>query len=565
MKYIIQGRCQDEYGQELSGVNVNISYWFSYMGTDNTQKYVLANSTQLPKAVTDSKGKFKLTVDTYKTANNPNYSIVYDNPEKPFQFTFSKNGYQLGIIKNPIFSTKKYADEIILTTNPEFKSYIDPVKGGTLSITDQYESGKWKISSISEDKRRVIDEELSQLYTFVSNNPRNSRIYINSSESRPTNSDNEENSPTYKQKLPAKDLAKKRATNLKEYVIQKLQEFSIANPNPNFILPEIVINDPIIGTEPWPDTNKNKELLELENKINQQRGEPLITNPAQLSRYKKEQWVELNAELIIKRTGCVKNGYIVFDVSYVSNNHGCDSAVYEVYANGKLLKRDDGKPFASLNNLYELYFSTQATIQNDFISKFKIDNNIPLNDQANFNSFITAMKQYDNVASGYHKPSSTSISIKPGRFKERETGEPFPTPTTPFPPDQIPETTKDSGKRYNRFILTPDLIKQITESTGSEEIKFSIKCQGMYKGNQQIVTSKYGRNCHAGVGDFNLYKLTPDSTGNLKVEYTSYPLSGKSPEIKDEFLYLFTFDPCDNRIIDKNTKVFDISYVQSLD
>ena len=59
------------------------------------------------------------------------------------------------------------------------------------------------------------------------------------------------------------------------------------------------------------------------------------------------------------------------------------------------------------------------------------------------------------------------------------------------------------------------------------------------------------------LGDFNLYKLTPDSNGQLIVTYTTGVLRGTTPTTRGVDLYLFKFDPCTDRIVERNDTVFN--------
>jgi len=529
-KFNFSGTCRDSLGNALPGVKVEVA--IGGIGGSDTSKVDGFFNVQI-----NTKSVIPRTLDS---ASNGSLSYNYDQYIKSGQlqlasqslvFTFSRPGKETRRIVNPKLG--KGADNTSFTLNPEFKTYIDPKYGGVLNLKGLYKSGKWKISSIAQgDKQTIIDENIKNVYEFIKNNPRNTRLTIKSSESRVPNNDNEEGSKRDFSKVGSLALA--RAENLKEYIIKYLQELS--QNDPNFEMPNIIIDNPIQGQVPWPDTDKNKKIIGEQKPVDDE-GNP-ITNPANLQRYTEDQWVKLYAELIITKTGCLGTGFIIFDVFV--KGHGCNGAVYEVRANGVLLNRDDGQPFASLNN---------------FPSEFRTTDN-PNPASASLAPFV---QKYDNIKTGYHREiSKNSTTKEEGRFKILKLNSVFPTPVNPIPITQIPVVDNAQGPRYNRFIITPDVFKKIKEQSGEEIIKFDIRCSGMVgPNNKPIPVAGYGLNCHGDLGDFNLYKLTPDSNGKLIVTYTTGVLRGTTPTTRGVDLYLFKFDPCTDRIVERNDTVFN--------
>jgi hypothetical protein len=489
------GRCRGSNGEILSGVTVTVTYHIGPSSNPNSSLKQESKST-----ISDDKGYFKLQIDS---GNNSSLRInITDN--LPIVFTFTKPGLEARVIKNPrTSSTGEF--------NPEFNTYIDPQNGGSFRLEDQYESGKWLVTSLPQKTRDTLDQELNDLYEFIKTNPRNNVITILSSESKPTNRDleptleNGQPNPGYDKTLPERALAKKRANNLKEYIIKYLNSKSSSDTNLNFILPDIIINNPIIGSTLY---------------------EPSKGDKATDQKYKEEQWVSLQAELRTKKTGCLGNGIIIFDVTYEGEDHGCNSTVYKIYANGHPLKRDDGADFASLNNA----------------------------SPAGYYGAKDSLSPWDNAQTGYQ--FVTTYGVTKGRFKQLFEGDIFPTPTTPIPNNQKPYAGGAGGPRYNRFIITPEMFPQI-KNPQDELIKFNIECVGIQIGNIKYKDPSWGYDCHVGAGNFYLYLLNPDSNGNLIVTYESGKLTGATPSKRNSNLYIFTFDPCTNTITDKNQSIFN--------
>lgn len=537
-KFNFSGTCRDTLGNALPDVKVDIIIP-GYKNASTKSGY---------------DGNFNLTIDTGNIipgklgGDNPNSNSTFLSPYNAglknqvltliwadIIFTFTRPGKETRSIRNPKLGKGK--DNTSFTLNADFKTYIDPKYGGILDLKGLYKSGKWKISSIAQgDKQTIIDENIKNVYEFIKNNPRNTKLTIKSSESRVPNNDNEEGSKRDFSKKGSLALA--RADALKAYILNSLSELS--QNDPNFEIPNIIIDNPIQGQVPWPDTDKNKKIIEEQKPVDDE-GNP-ITNPANLQRYTDDQWVKLYAELIITKTGCLGAGFIIFDVFV--NGHGCNGAVYEVRANDVLLNRDDGQPFASLNNFPKEWDHPASASLKPYV------------------------KKYDNILSGYHIEDAqfstrnafnndTDVSSFEKRFKIFKLNSIFPTPTNPIPKDQIPTVPNDGGPRYNRFIITPDVFKKIKEQSEKETIKFEIRCSGMVDSNNKpIPVARFGLNCHGDLGDFNLYKLDPDSSGKLVVTYTTGTLRGTTPTTRGVPLYLFEFDPCTNRIIDRNPNVF---------
>jgi hypothetical protein len=544
--YKFHGRLLDVSGRGVDNVKIDVTYWQGFP-KKSAQEKDSVNSQIGPKLISttsDKNGRWQIEITTTN-------QLILNNKDFPFVFTFTKEGLEALSIKNPRIGKN---NDINFTDLP---STIDPVKGGYLSLQKQYKSGFWKVTSLPQEAQDILNVQMDNLMQFLKNNPGNTKITIKSSESLPGNADREPTSKTFNSSLARGVLAQKRSDDLKLYILNKLT--SLSPTYPGVTIPNIIVEKPIIGKEKWPDEAKNNELIKTEK---DEEGNP-ITNPALLSRYSKEQWVKIYAELQRPNTDCFNNGYLAFDVSV--NEHRCNASVYEVYVNNILLKRDDGKPFASLNNNW-------INPDNEvFRNGYALVNKVPL---AYFD-----LDLYDNARpkSSYHYQTGGGRPDRsPGRFQMYTEEQTFPTPTTPIPPVQIPTVQLNGGARYNRFLITPQMFKSIKESSGKETLRFTIKCVGINAGagardiayvdgdvGSEGWRIGYGIDCHPGLGDFTLYMLKPDSNSTLKVLYTTDKLAGKTPAKRGEELWLFTFDPCTLTITERNEDVFNSTSLSS--
>jgi hypothetical protein len=164
---------------------------------------------------TDSQGKWLITLNT-------------NTKSEDLTVTFSKPGLETTTIKNP-------------QPTAVIQGYIDPIKGGTLDLAGDYDSGKWKISSLKPESQLVLDQEIKDLYNFAKNNPGNFTLTIEASESHVPNHDNEEGKTREKEFQTPGALAKARATNLYEYVDKKINELYSKETDKNFSKPIIIL------------------------------------------------------------------------------------------------------------------------------------------------------------------------------------------------------------------------------------------------------------------------------------------------------------------------------------
>lgn len=222
-----------------------------------------SNGNKLEKVKITITGPGSPPNQSTETDVNGNWLITLkvDIDPKNITVTFSKPGLETTSIINP-------QQTAILP------GYIDPIKGGTLDLTGDYPSGKWKITSLPQEIQDIINKEIEDAYTFAKNNPSNVKLEIDSSESQVPNTDNE---GTNKDFSTPGSLAEARAQELEKYVNDKINILYTAETNPSFQKPIAVlgiINK--VGNIAWDETN------------------------ADANKYTKDQYTRLKANLINK-------------------------------------------------------------------------------------------------------------------------------------------------------------------------------------------------------------------------------------------------------------------------
>lgn len=473
--------------------------------------------------------KVKLTVkgnssinESTTTDKDGNWIISLKEDVNPNDVTilFSKSGYKSKEVTNP-------------GPTEFFEELIDPKKGGSLELQSLFESGKWKVTSLSGEDKDVLDHELEDLFQFIKKYPTNIQIKIRSSESQVPNSDNEGGTRTNEFRNNPGSLAKARGESLKKYIEDEINKKIEAdtgiqnkgNYRPIFNYTEEDITR--VGDKPWERDNPE---VEAENKLlKQQEG---VSKSADLSKYKKDQYVAVDVALIRPPKDCASIN-LVFDVMYIGKGHVCNSATYQFTANGEILLRDDGADFASLNNdIPKYYYENKITRQGKPIIG------------------------YENIAIGYHQYMKSWEFEDRRRFKFLQEGDPFPIN------DLVPPTVKQiGGHRFNRFIIPSNLLKKLVAGKPDDEkiVKFKIGCinPSNYDGPY------WDYDCHQGVGSFVVYRI--DVKNNvMTVIKTSKILDGKTPGSRGQFIDLFEYNLCDDNISNLNPNVFSPEAIKSV-
>jgi len=214
---------------------------------------------------------------TKKTTTNKNgyYTIIVPNNVDPTKttLTYSKSGLTLKTIKNP---------QPTSTFTPSQESQIDDLYGGRLNLNNSFTSGKYLITSLTDQDRNNLDFELFHLKEFIKSNPGNYSITIKASESKVPNYDREEfledgsPNPNWagpegefrpEGRLEAKILSNKRFNSLKKYIEDSFKEEGLDTP---IVKSEIIISgldyDPTIPKEKYKQyqyVNLNASLVQV--------------------------------------------------------------------------------------------------------------------------------------------------------------------------------------------------------------------------------------------------------------------------------------------------------------
>ena len=325
---------------------------------------------------------------------------------------------------------------------------------------------------------------LDKIKNFLITNSGNSYVVdvtIQASESRIPNTDNEssERSP-----LAQFELSNKRKDTIVKYLNEYWNNSGLSNID--------VINTPVdtlLGDTKWvgqdfcpanslkPDDKEGRDCLRGDfqtknGKPNWVKGKKTIYKDI-WSAYTQEQYVYVTITVNKKETkepdelSCLNNMKIM--INYIAPGpHTCNSAIYEIYINNVLLKRDgDGRPYASLNN---------GTSKGTFKSHIEKGGKITAKD----------IVYYDNDITG---------------------------------PDSEP---KQGGSRYNYFTINSELAKSLLGTSKT----FQIQAKCINPTNQ----AAHGGGCHKdvskiqivnGAGKTQSYEVkTPSKRDELKTIVT---------------------------------------------
>jgi len=179
-------------------------------------------------------------------------------------------------------------------------------------------------------------------------------VIMSSGESQIPNSDAETKNP---EGTTQGWLAQQRQTTITKYITDQLQGF--VEQKLLLSLPTFTINPISIGETPWvgqtfiqPNGEKYvcTEKEKLTGCIAKYRACKTSTCKDLASKYASEQYIKVKLTLkeLTTQKQCLDN--MVIEVNYTKGSHTCNSAVYKISINNILLKREDGQPFASLNN-----------------------------------------------------------------------------------------------------------------------------------------------------------------------------------------------------------------------
>jgi hypothetical protein len=349
-----------------------------------------------------------------------------------------------------------------------------------------FPAGYYNESYVSE----ALTEVTQQISNFLTQNPTNRYIVsitLEAGESQIPNTDREQGN------IPVGPgvLARARQTTINNFLTRSIGELVTSGVLPQ--MPTFNFTEPVIGATPWVGT----PFCPTNSTDEQQRGEckqryssgAATTYSDYKEKYDAEQYVRVIvvvSQNITPTTGttaldCSTN--MIIELNYESGNHICDSSVYQLYANGVLLLRDDGKDYASLNN-------------------------------------YTPKEQVGKRTHGLSLDKSVELQKYDNNLGDA------------------------GGRRYNKFIVTSEMAKEFL-SGDKKTITVSAKCYNpanYYEdgkdnmlGIGKAETKAWGYDCHTDVGKI---KVT-NAAGQVK-KFTPR----KTPNKRDEVVTMFTFDPC---------------------
>lgn len=369
-----------------------------------------------------------------------------------------------------------------------------PVTGATINRTVNFPAGYYNESYVAP----VLTEVTEQVRNFLLQNSGTSYIVsitLESGESRIPNTDKEQGNKPVGEGV----LARARQNTINNYLTRTMGELVTSGVLPK--IPTFNLTEPKIGDTPWvgtPFCPANATDAQQRGECKQRYNAGITTTYKDYkTKYDSEQYVRVIVVLtqyIVPTTGgttttgttpteCTTD--MVIELNYEGSGHICDSAVYQLYANGVLLLRDDGKDYASLNNYTpkdKVGKSTHGLSQDKAV----------------------ALQAYDN------------------------------------------NLGNAGGKRYNKFIITSEMAKQLLGGD-KKNITVSAKCYNptnyyedgrqdrLNLGIGQAEATAWKYDCHTDVGKI---KVT-NASGQVK-KFTPK----KTPNIKDNVVDMFTFDPC---------------------
>lgn len=212
-----------------------------------------------------------------------------------------------------------------------------------------FHSVKYLTDLVPEIEKIVEYLKTSKGKTFVVN------VELSSGESQIPNNDRETNEEDGKTEGW---LAQRRQTSITTYITDQLKSF--VDQGLLASLPEFTINPIQIGQTPWvgqtfKQPNGEKYLCTEKQKragcVKKYLACKQTTCKDIAEKYASEQYIRVKIvikEEISKKKKCLDN--MTIEVNYNRGDHNCNSAVYKIFINDIQLTRDDGKPFASLNN-----------------------------------------------------------------------------------------------------------------------------------------------------------------------------------------------------------------------
>ena len=377
------------------------------------------------------------------------------------------------------------------------KEAVTPTTTLNVEKDIKFKGGYHSITSVDSATKTALDTEMNKIKDFL--NKATGKVYlvavqISSGESQIPNTDRELGG----KKVEPGYLSEKRSKTIQNYVTQTLASFG----NKLISVPAFDIIKPKIGATTWigqpfcpkgSETANDPEARACAGSSFKVPGKSANTEnwatakdttyKAIADKYKSEQFMKVKMKLmdVANVQKCLTNMKIQVNYTDTSKGHTCNSSVYKISLNGVVLKRDDGKDYASLNNGSDEYDNNPNT--------------------------CAVLKQKKGDASTYT-------------------------------PKMIVDKTSAACKRYNQFTVKSDLIGQVLAKSA-----FNMTTAGVPKINIQATclkddfldgtTNKFG-GCHTGVGDIVV------TNGNNQ----TFNYNGATPRNLNQTTTLATIDPC---------------------
>ena len=349
----------------------------------------------------------------------------------------------------------------------------------------------------------TLNPIIERVRTFLSTNrqiPYTIDIVISASESRIPNTDKEQGGT----RVEPGYLSEKRQETIENYLVSKLNslvEEGLLSSVPTYDKPE-----PVIGITPWVGTSfcpQDADDNEQRGGCKQRYDAGVRSGNQEILDYKEKYDSEQNITLTINivrtpepqnRPEDCLNGMTI-ELNYEKGDHVCDSSVYQLYANGVLLMRDDGKDYASLNNYTpedRVGRSTHGLKRRQSVALQQYDNNLGDRGGARYNKFLISNELAEELLSG----GRTTIEI--------------------------------TGKCYNPLNYFED----------GKQDRFNL---GLGDGE----TKAWGYDCHTDVG-----KIKVTNAQGTTQNFTPR----KTPNKRDVIVPMFTFNPCTLERVTSSTR-----------
>lgn len=225
----------------------------------------------------------------------------------------------------------------------------EPVSTLVIDKIVKFPAGYWSEKQLEP----ILKSEMDKITQYLKGSTGKAflvTVTIESFESKIPNVDAESG----RKPLKPLELAGKRNVSIKSYITKQLQSF--VDKKLLMGLPLFTVLAPKQGPTEWVGTpfcpkGSTEEQQRNECILNFRKGKD-TTYKEYRDKYENEQRIRVYIKLeeLTDMKKCLDNMVIEVNYTDLSKKHVCNSAIYEIYLNGVRLLRNDGNPFASLNN-----------------------------------------------------------------------------------------------------------------------------------------------------------------------------------------------------------------------